>query len=98
MRAEELEQRLRSTETALKTELDEARREYKTLVELHQRLELESSHRNSEVNSFNARMDTLQVNRLTDFCWLAFELVGLATLITLPLIRFYFFFLAGGAS
>lgn len=70
LRNEELEQRLRSTESSLKAELDEARRECNHQVDLHQRLETELAHRNTEANTFYARLDTLQVNYLCDkFCF-----------------------------
>jgi uncharacterized membrane protein len=60
-RVEEVEQRLRASESALHAELDELKRDYNRQVEQCQRLERDFAQRDSEVTSTMARFDAVQV-------------------------------------
>jgi hypothetical protein len=58
-RVEELEQRLRGTESTLHGELDELKRDYNRQVEQSQRLERDHAQRDSEASSALARLDAV---------------------------------------
>jgi hypothetical protein len=58
-RVEEVEQRLRTVETALHGELDELKRDYNRQVEQSQRLERDHAQRDSEATTALARLDAV---------------------------------------
>jgi hypothetical protein len=58
-RVEEVEQRLRSTESTLHGELDELKRDYNRQVEQSQRLERDHAQRDSEATTALARLDAV---------------------------------------
>ena len=60
-RIEEVEQKHRSAEAALKGELEGVRREYSQQLEQYQRLERDCLQRDADAKSIYLRMDTLQV-------------------------------------
>jgi hypothetical protein len=63
---EEVEQRLRGSESALHNELDELKRDYQRQLELCQRLERDYKQRDSEAVAALARFDAVQVGLFTE--------------------------------
>lgn len=60
-REDALEQRLRSTETALTAELEALKRDYDQQLQQVHRLQREADQRSAEANGVYARFETLQV-------------------------------------